>query len=68
MANELISISGMETILQRLRKLPKEAGDAGVEEANKYMLNTLRKYPPRSSDKFQWTSDKQRRFVMAKLR
>ena len=68
MANEFISISGMETILQRLRKLPKEAGDAGVEEANKYMLNILRKYPPRSSAPFQWTSDKQRRFVMAKLR
>lgn len=68
MANEFISISGMETILQRLRKLPKAAGDAGVEEANKYMLNILRKYPPRSRDKFQWTSDKQRKAVMAKIR
>jgi len=68
MANEFISISGMETILQRLRKLPKEAGDAGVEDANKYMLNVMRKYPSQSGGKFIWSSEKQRRFVMAKLR
>lgn len=63
-----ISISGFETILQRLKKLPQEAQDAGVEESNKYMVSVMQKYPPRSSDPFVWSSEKQRKFVMARLR
>lgn len=65
--NSFINISGMDTVMNRLKKLPKEARDKGVEEANKYMVNTMQKYPPKSSEPFQWTSEKQRRAVMAKL-
>ena len=63
-----IDIVGFETIKQRLLKLPKEAQDAGVENANEYILNQMRAYPPKPSAPFVWSSDKQRRYVMAKLR
>jgi hypothetical protein len=66
--NTFISISGMDTVINRLKKLPKEAQNEGVEEANKYMVNIMQKYPPKSSEPFQWSSDKQRKAVMAKLR
>lgn len=68
MPDIFISISGFETIYQRLMKLPREAQDMGVEEANEYMVNMMRVYPPKSRAPFVWSSDKQRRFVMAKIR
>jgi hypothetical protein len=63
-----IYITGYETLYQRLLKLPKEARDAGVEEANKYLVTQMQVQPPKPHGNFQWTSDKQRRYVMAKIK
>ena len=63
-----IDITGIETLKQRLARLPKEAKDAAVETADAYLLQKLRTYPPKSGGKFKWKSDKQRKAVMAKLR
>ena len=68
MPNSFISISGFETIHQRLKKLPREAQDAGVEESNDYMVKVMQTYPPKPKGAFLWTSDRQRKAVMAKLR
>lgn len=65
-----IDITGIETLKQRLLKLPREAQDAGVEEANKYLVEKMRAYPPKATPgtPFIWASDRQRKAVMAKLR
>lgn len=63
-----IDISGVTTISERLKKLPKEARDAGVEAANEYIINMMREYPPKPTRPFVWSSDKQRRYVMAKIK
>jgi len=63
-----VYITGYETLYQRLKRLPKEAGDAGVEAANEYIVNQMQVQPPKPTGKFQWTSDKQRKYVMAKIR
>lgn len=41
-----IDITGIETIKQRLKKLPREAQDAGVEKSNYYILKSMQIYPP----------------------
>ena len=62
-------ISGVQTIAERIKRLPKEAADAGVEEANGYIVEFERTYPKsRKGQPFAWSSEKQRKFVMAKLR
>jgi hypothetical protein len=70
MANEFIAIDiqGLETVMMRLKKLPKEAMDEGVEAANEYLVNVMQQYPPKPTAPFQWSSDKQRRYVMMKMR
>jgi hypothetical protein len=70
MANEFIAIdiSGIPAIQERLKKLPKEAMDAGVETANEYLVNVMKQYPPKSNAPFVWSSDKQRRYVMMKIK
>ena len=62
-----IYITGYETLYQRLLKLPKEAGDAGVEAANEYIVNQMKVQPSKPTKPFQWTSDKQRRYVMMQI-
>jgi hypothetical protein len=69
-------ISGMDRIVDRLKKLPDAVGDAGVEQASKYVLNVLvnKEIPPyRHVTRAQaygstFSSDKQRRFFFAALR
>jgi len=63
-----IDISGITTISERLKRLPKEARDAGVEAANEYIVNSMQTYPPKSSKPFVWSSDKQRKYVMMKMK
>ena len=75
MANEFIGIDviGPKEVQAKLAKLPEAAQDAGVDEANAYLLNVVRTYPPRASvsraqaygQTFQ--SDKQRRWFFAAL-
>jgi len=62
-----IDIQGIPTIQNRLSKLPKEARDAGVEAANEYIVNVMKVEPPEPTRPFVWSSDKQRRYVMAKI-
>lgn len=63
-----IDIQGIPTINSRLEKLPKEARDAGVEAANEYIVNVMKIEPPVPNKPFVWSSDKQRRYVMAKIK
>jgi hypothetical protein len=63
-----VDISGITTISERLKKLPKEARDAGVEAANEYIINIMQQYPPKPSAPFVWSSEKQRRYVMMKIK
>ena len=63
-----VDITGIETINNRLKKLPNEARNQGVETADAYIVNLMRAYPPKPTGRFVWSSDKQRKAVMAKLR
>jgi len=63
-----IDIQGITTLNERLKRLPKEAKDAGVESANEYIVNIMKVEPPKPTRPFVWSSDKQRRYVMAKIR
>jgi hypothetical protein len=62
-----IYITGYDTLWERMKRLPKEACNAAVEEANKYIVNQMQVQPPKPTQPFVWTSDKQRRYVMAKI-
>ena len=44
----VVSVDGLEEIQAKLQRLPPEVADMGVDEANKYLLNILRQYPPRN--------------------
>jgi hypothetical protein len=63
-----IDIQGITTLNERLKKLPKEAQDLGTEEVNEYIVNMMQQYPPKPNKPFQWSSDKQRKYVMMKIR
>lgn len=73
-----IDIVGEEKIAKKLKKLPDEAGDQGVEAANKYIKDVVQLYPPKKyfsrASAYPnapagpgWFSDAQRRYVMARL-
>lgn len=70
MANNFIGIdiSGVTTIQERLKRLPKLAKDMGVETANEYIVDVMKTYPPKPTRPFVWSSDKQRRYVMMKMK
>ena len=68
-----IDVTGIEELVSKLQSLPPEAQDQAVEQVNKYLLNVLRMYPPYSYVPFKtayggWFSEKQRRYVMARIR
>lgn len=65
-----IDIAGLSELREKMAKLYPEAADAGVELANEYMLNVERLNAPLPypGQPFTWSSEKQRRYVMAKLR
>jgi len=62
-----IDIQGIATIQNRLNKLPGLAKDMGVEAANEYIVNLMKVEPPVPNKPFVWSSEKQRRYVMAKI-
>ena len=63
-----VDVSGeLMVIMERLKKLPREAQDEGVETSNEYIVDMMKEYPPKQKG-FLWSSDKQRKFVMAKMR
>ena len=71
-----VNISGMDKIVDKLKKLPAAVGDAATEAGSKYLLNVLvnKEIPTyRHVTRAQaygstFSSDKQRRFVFAALR
>ena len=74
MAGEFVGveIAGLEDLMVKLNKLPEVVQDHAIDEANKYMLNVLKLYPPYSYVPFnqaygKWFSEKQRRYVMARI-
>lgn len=76
MADDFIAIdvTGIEEISKKLAKLPDAVADEGTDEANKYLLNVLKTYPPyryvsrKSAYGQTFVSDKQRKYVMARIR
>ena len=62
-----IDIQGITTLNERLKKLPKEARDLGTESANEYIVDAMQVQPPVPNKPFQWSSDKQRKFVMMQI-
>jgi hypothetical protein len=64
-----INISGEKEIAAKMELIPIEGYGAGVEEANIYIIDVERLYPPRvehgESNPYHWTSDKQRKAFFA---
>lgn len=74
MADDFIGLEvyGVEEIRSLLAKVPTAVADEAVDEVNKYLLNVLKQYPPykhvRYADAYGgFKSDKQRRYVMARI-
>lgn len=68
-----IEIAGLDELIEKLGKLPDEVQDEAIEAVNQYMLNVMKQYPPYLHVPFKtayggWFSDKQRRYVMARIR
>lgn len=68
-----IDVSGIEEIQTALAETPEAVGSAAVDEVNKYLVNVLKTYPPYQHIGFKqayggWFSDKQRKYVMARIR
>lgn len=67
-----LDIAGSKELADKLDQLPPAAGDAGVESANDYIINVEQTYIPYQhvsiSQQGGWASDKQRRYVMARIR
>jgi len=62
-----IDIQGITTFNERLKKLPPLAKDMGVEFANEYIVDIMKSEPPKPTKPFVWSSEKQRRYIMAKI-
>ena len=67
-----IDVTGTEELIAKLNRLPPEAQDQAVEDVNKYLLNVLRAYPSYNYVSFKqayggWFSEKQRKYVMARI-
>ena len=68
-----IEISGLDELIAKLEALPEEVQDEAIEAVNAYMLNVLKLYPPYLHVPYKtayggWFSDKQRKYVMARIR
>ena len=75
----MITIRGADQIMSRIRSLPDETRKQIYEDVGEYGLTVIREYPKqRSVSRAQaypnapagpgWFSDKQRKYVMAKIR
>jgi len=67
-----VDIAGAKEIEEKLKQIPPEAQDAGVESAKVYIVNFEQAYPPYTYVSIEqaggWRSEKQRRYVMARIR
>ena len=67
-----LEAEGIDELMAKLDRLPPEAQDETIEEVNQYLLNVLKAYPPYKHVPFKvaygkWFSEKQRRYVMARI-
>lgn len=74
MADDFIGleVAGVEELRTLLAKVPDAVGGEAVDEVNKYLVNVLKQYPPYKHVKYKdayggWKSEKQRRYVMARI-
>ena len=68
-----IEVAGLDELIEKLGKLPDDVQDEAIEAVNAYLLNVLKSYPPYAYVPYKrayggWFSDKQRRYVMARIR
>ena len=68
-----LDVYGVEEVTRKVKYITsEEAAGAGVEEANKYVIEQMRTYAPYKyvsvADAGGWKSEKQRRYVMAAIR
>ena len=71
--NDFIAIEGIEPVTKALGQLPRDMQDSAVDEINPYLVNVFRQYPsykyvPFATAYGGWFSDKQRKYVMARIR
>lgn len=67
-----IDTEGTKELVSKLDRLPDVVKDHAIDEVNKYLLNVLKAYPPYRYVPFKtaygkWFSEKQRRYVMARI-
>ena len=74
MANDFIGIEvfGIEELRREFGNWPKIIQDGVIDSANQYIIKNVKKYPPYKYVTFQqayggWFSEKQRRYVMARI-
>lgn len=62
-----IDITDLHTLEKKLQRLYPELADKGVERANEYILDVVRRYarPAYPNEPFFWSSEKQRRAYFA---
>ena len=68
-----VDIIGIKELQNKLAELPDEAQDAAAEEIAPYLVNVFKQYPPYTYVRFKaayggWFSDRQRKYVMARIR
>ena len=68
-----IDTQGVLETQKMLAQIPDAITDDGTDNANKYLLNVVRAYAPYKHITFQqayggWFSEKQRRYVMARIK
>ena len=68
-----MDVYGIPELQRKLRHWPVDAQNAAVDATNKYLLDVLKQYPPYVHVAYKdayggWFSDKQRKYVMAKIR
>ena len=67
-----IVIDGLSELRTKLERFPKEAQDAAGDMVSDYVVNIMREYVPYAYVPFKsayggWFSEKQRRYVMARI-
>jgi len=74
MADDFIGIEvhGLVELRREMGNWPKEIQNKVIDEVNKYIMKDIKKYPPYRYVTFKqayggWFSDKQRKYVMARI-
>ena len=67
-----IDVPDLAELQKLLANLPNDVADEGIDASNEYLLNVMRAYAPYKYVSFKsayggWFSEKQRRYVMAKI-